>query len=679
MAQAKAASFSFKSISVQKDQVLGVGAYGTVYCAQCDELPCAAKVLHGELILPFQQAQHVPASQLHKLPANRFQQECDFLSKIRHPNIVMFLGISQDPATNLPVLLMELMDGNLTMLLENPENNIPFRTQVNICHDIAQALSFLHSNDIIHRDLSSNNILMIGDRRAKVTDFGMAIFEDAWRRRTETPGTAVYMPPEVKGENPLSTDKTDVFSFGVLIIQVITRQFPKPVEANTTFNLWDTLTGANESEIEKRQNHISLISKDHPLRPIALSCLKESHKRRPTSSDLCQLTRGLRNINYTPAPSQPKLQEPGNDRVKPINKPVAGRDSLHDSLAIPKGKHQNFTCSEQYSKGQMNKIIEEIGKLDMEEFEVIQLTNLPFLTPAQVSDLSEKVSLRWVQKGQKMPQKTRRSTDCVFLEDNFYLLSGLNSSLLYSFHPLHSKWSKCPNPPVEQGSLAVVGNRVVLVGGKNSSKLYSLVDGEWKITLPSMKYSRHSAVTVSTQSLLIVIGGIGKGRRYLRDIEVLDVDSRQWSTVASFPEICASSSACISGCHLYVLGQLNTVFSCDVDALINSSSGLTSASKPEEIWESVESLPVSSSTCVSIKNTLYAVGGKFPTGVPTDAVYHYNPVKKSWSVYSHMHVARSQCFIGLTKRNTLAVMGGVGRSGEALDSVETVSYWKNVM
>ncbi len=69
---------------------------------------------------------------------------------------------------------MELMDMSLTSFLESPPAIPPFHTQVNICHDIAMALSFLHSHGIIHRDLSSNNILMIGDRRAKVTDFGMA-------------------------------------------------------------------------------------------------------------------------------------------------------------------------------------------------------------------------------------------------------------------------------------------------------------------------------------------------------------------------------------------------------------------------------------------------------------------------------------------------------------------------
>lgn len=69
------------------------------------------------------------------------------------------------------------------------QTTISYHTQVNICHDIALALSFLHSKEIVHRDLSSNNILLIADRRAKVTDFGVATRQNR-TRLTGHPGTA---------------------------------------------------------------------------------------------------------------------------------------------------------------------------------------------------------------------------------------------------------------------------------------------------------------------------------------------------------------------------------------------------------------------------------------------------------------------------------------------------------
>ena len=100
--------------------------------------------------------------------------ECAFLRDIKHPNIVQYLGMHQDPETGLPVLLMELMDESLTHFLENSAELVPYHIQLTICLDIVRALSFLHSNSIMHRDLSSNNILLIGKSRAKLTDFGMA-------------------------------------------------------------------------------------------------------------------------------------------------------------------------------------------------------------------------------------------------------------------------------------------------------------------------------------------------------------------------------------------------------------------------------------------------------------------------------------------------------------------------
>ena len=95
---------------------------------------------------------------------------------------------------------MELLDENLTKTLkrfEDAQQSLAYHAQVNICHDIALAVAYLHSNDIIHRDLSSNNVLMIAGKRAKVTDFGMSMLADstALSRKdlTTCPGTHQYI------------------------------------------------------------------------------------------------------------------------------------------------------------------------------------------------------------------------------------------------------------------------------------------------------------------------------------------------------------------------------------------------------------------------------------------------------------------------------------------------------
>ena len=140
------------------------------------------------------------------------------MSTIRHPNIVQYLGMCRDTDTQLPVLLMELMDDSLTHFLESSTQPIPYYIQVNICHDITLALSYLRSNNIIHRDLSSNNILLRGNVLAKVTDFGMARLgninpQATYFTSTMCPGTDVYMPPETVQDKLVYTEKIDCFSF----------------------------------------------------------------------------------------------------------------------------------------------------------------------------------------------------------------------------------------------------------------------------------------------------------------------------------------------------------------------------------------------------------------------------------------------------------------------------------
>ena len=161
------ADFGFKSIELLKNQPLGTGSYGAVYKVRCDELLCAAKIIHPTLFLDDPGARNIPLE--------KFQQECRLLCAVKHPNIVQYLGTCREPDTGHLVLLMELCHERLTGYLKNSPRTFPYHFQVSLCHDIALALVYLHTNGLIHRDLSSNNILLMKDHRAKITDFGMHV------------------------------------------------------------------------------------------------------------------------------------------------------------------------------------------------------------------------------------------------------------------------------------------------------------------------------------------------------------------------------------------------------------------------------------------------------------------------------------------------------------------------
>ena len=278
--------FRYGNFTILKDQILGHGSYGAVYRTKCDQLICAAKVLHPTIADPLD-----PGSD--KI-LQRFRQECDFLNRIRHPHIVQYLGVCRDPDSNLPALLMELLDGSLTKMLECSQHPISYHIQVDLCHHVALAIAYLHTNGIIHRDLSGNNVLVIAGRRAKVTDFGMSRIVGANHRFTAytfCPGTLGYMSPESLKEPPRYTEKLDVFSQGVIMIQVCTRQFPDPGPSmkeveDPRYPLGMIQVPVPESE--RRKKHIDLIEPTHPLLPFALACLEYRERDRPSAEELCQ-------------------------------------------------------------------------------------------------------------------------------------------------------------------------------------------------------------------------------------------------------------------------------------------------------------------------------------------------------------------------------------------------------
>ena len=153
--------FGYHNIELYKSQTLGSGSYGGVCKAKGDGLVCAAKIMHPTL---FDLRDPGTTSYL-----RRFEEECRLLSLARHPNVVQYLATYRDPETHLPVLLMELCDESLCRFLERSVGPLPYHIELNISDDIALALVYLHTNGLIHRDLTGNNVLMICGVRAKVT------------------------------------------------------------------------------------------------------------------------------------------------------------------------------------------------------------------------------------------------------------------------------------------------------------------------------------------------------------------------------------------------------------------------------------------------------------------------------------------------------------------------------
>jgi len=212
-------------------QELGRGAYGLVYSVKYRGCLCAAKEIHQILTegVNEEEKQAIKSS---------FIRECHHCSIIRHPNIVQFMGVwYSTEQSDLPIMVMELMEQSLSSFIEKNATKISIETKISILHDVSLGLSYLHARDppVVHRDLSSNNVMLTGKLVAKVGDLGVAKVIRADRTQTKlttAPGTADFMPPETFVANPEYGFPVDVFSFAGIALHVFSEEWPSPGEFN---------------------------------------------------------------------------------------------------------------------------------------------------------------------------------------------------------------------------------------------------------------------------------------------------------------------------------------------------------------------------------------------------------------------------------------------------------------
>ena len=225
--QSKADSWSIPRVQIQSisKQKIGHGAWGEVYSGTFQGERVAIKIAHRYL--------------LHARTIHTLKREVMIMANIQHPNLVRFVGAVFDNAVergrDMPIIVSELMDMNLRDAY-NQVNLSPFL--VSIFCDVAYALHYLHqhSQPIIHRDVSAPNVLLkslrSGGYQAKVSDFGSANLVK--QATTAGAGAIVYCAPEMFPNEDISvppqpqTTKVDVFSYGIVMLEVIVKEMPTP-------------------------------------------------------------------------------------------------------------------------------------------------------------------------------------------------------------------------------------------------------------------------------------------------------------------------------------------------------------------------------------------------------------------------------------------------------------------
>jgi len=271
---------------IDLNEEIGRGAYGVVKKVSLHGVVCVAKEIH-EVLIKNSNTETIK---------EKFLKECLMCSKLFHPNIVQFLGIyypSKD--ANLPWLVMEKLHCNLVEFLDKYTNDVHngpfFGVKTSIIHDVSLGLRYLHSRNIIHRDLTSKNILLTKHLTAKIADLGVAkvIDPDSLQQLTQTPGNAVFLPKEAMQAEPHYGKSVDIFSLGCVMIHLMTHEWPK-LAAQVYY---DPKRKKNVSltEIQRRSKYLDNMKAPKALKMLILQCLNDSPDTRPKITELCEQLR----------------------------------------------------------------------------------------------------------------------------------------------------------------------------------------------------------------------------------------------------------------------------------------------------------------------------------------------------------------------------------------------------
>ncbi|KAL6226725.1 hypothetical protein ACLB2K_000686 [Fragaria x ananassa] len=291
--------------------VIGEGGYGKVYKCSLDQTPVAVKVLRADAVEKKEE----------------FLKEVEILSQLHHPNIVLLLGACPE----IGCLVYEYLEnGSLEDYISHRRNgkpSLPWTIRFRIIFEVACGLAFLHNSKtdpIVHRDLKPGNILLDRNYLSKIGDVGLAklitdIVPDNITEYRESiiAGTLFYMDPEYQRTGTIRP-KSDLFAFGVIILQVLTARHPNRL----IYIVENAIANGSFADILDKTVSDWPVNEAEELARLALMCSKLRCRDRPDlETEVLPVLKRLANIadsnskidrNHTDAPSHyycPILQE----------------------------------------------------------------------------------------------------------------------------------------------------------------------------------------------------------------------------------------------------------------------------------------------------------------------------------------------------------------------------------
>ncbi|XP_027343290.1 LEAF RUST 10 DISEASE-RESISTANCE LOCUS RECEPTOR-LIKE PROTEIN KINASE-like 1.2 [Abrus precatorius] len=312
---------------------LGDGGFGTVYFG---------KLRDGRLVAVKRMYENSYKR------VEQFMNEIEILTGLHHQNLVSLYGCTSRNSRELLLVYEYIPNGTVADHLHGQKSKpgtLPWNIRMNIAIETASALVYLHASDIIHRDVKTNNILLDNHFSVKVADFGLSrLFPTHVTHISTAPqGTPGYVDPEYHEYYQL-TDKSDVFSFGVVLIELISsmpavdisrhrheinlfNMAIKKIQSGALHELVDpTLGFDSDFKVRKMVNAVA---------ELAFQCLQSSKDVRPSMVEVLERLKDIRSDgNYKSKPEVLDISEDDAALLK-NEPPPPSPDSNIVSLSIP--------------------------------------------------------------------------------------------------------------------------------------------------------------------------------------------------------------------------------------------------------------------------------------------------------------------------------------------------------
>ena len=234
------------------------------------KISCSDKLYAGKIIYKKLLPGYPHPSEMNKL-LGEIENVSAMLVTNQHPNIEQFHSVLQVTLDSPPILLTELLHENLNNYMIRVKGKLPIHAQLDLCHDMAKGLQFLHIAGLVHNNLHGANVLISQDGQAKIADY-ICPLVDTLNKQT-TLQHNVYTPPELIKNITIYAKQSDIYSLGVLCLQVSTQSPPTPKD------------GGELSEIQRWKEQLDEIT-TNPIYSLILQCLGMTVAR-PSIDHVC--------------------------------------------------------------------------------------------------------------------------------------------------------------------------------------------------------------------------------------------------------------------------------------------------------------------------------------------------------------------------------------------------------